>query len=236
MIEIRGLLKSFGPLKVLTGIDLSIRPGQVTSLVGPNAAGKTTLIKCVVGLVIPDAGEILIDGESIHGAWAYREKIGYMAQVARFPEHLTLAEVLRLVEDLRASPAKNEDVLLGLFHLRGCLDRPLRVLSGGTRQKVSLVLAMMCDPEILILDEPTVGLDPLASRRLKDRILDERARGKTVILASHAMAEIEELSDRVVFLLEGRIYFDGAPEALRARTGEATLERAIARVMEGDGR
>jgi Cu-processing system ATP-binding protein len=236
MIGIRRLEKSFGPLEVLKGIDLRIRPGQVTSLVGPNAAGKTTLIKCVVGLVIPDAGEILVDGIPVRGAWAYREKIGYMAQVARFPEHLTFAEVLRLVKDLRARPAKDEALLLGLFDLRGILDRPLRVLSGGTRQKVNLVLAMMWDPEILILDEPTVGLDPLAARRQKDRILDERARGKTVVLASHAMSEIEELSDRVVFLLEGRVYFDGTPDELRGRAGEATLERAIARILEDNGR
>ncbi|MBI3629643.1 MAG: ABC transporter ATP-binding protein [Candidatus Rokubacteria bacterium] len=236
MIDIRRLEKSFGALRVLQGIDLRIRPGQVTALVGPNAAGKTTLIKCVVGLVVPDAGEIRIDGVPIRGAWAYREKIGYMAQVARFPENLTVAEVLRLVKDLRESPAKNEALLLGLFGLHAFLGRPLRGLSGGTRQKVNLVLAMMCDPEILILDEPTVGLDPLASRRQKDRILEERARGKTVVLASHAMGEIEELSDRVVFLLEGRVYFDGTPAELRARTGEATLERAIARLLERDGR
>lgn len=236
MIEIRALEKSFGPLKVLRGITLRITAGQVTAVVGPNAAGKTTLIKCLVGLVNPDAGEIRVDGISIRGASAYRQRVGYMPQLARFPDNLTLREVLDLVKDLRQMPAKNEDGLLRLFDLEEILGRPLRVLSGGTRQKASAVLAMMFDPDILILDEPTVGLDPLSSRRQKDRILDERARGKTVILASHSMGELEELADRVVFLLEGRIYFDGTLPEVRERTGEARLERAIAKMMERDRR
>lgn len=236
MISIRGLRKSFGALEALKGIDLTIEPGRVTAIVGPNAAGKTTLMKSLVGLVIPDAGDIRVDGVATRNSWAYRERIGYMPQTARFPENLSLAELLALVKDLRGTPARFEDELLRLFELPGARDRPLRVLSGGTRQRISAVLALMFDSDILILDEPTVGLDPLSSRRCKDRLAAERKRGKTIILSSHVMSDLEELAERVVFLAEGQVYFDGTLEEIRQRTAEPTLERAIARMMEGEGR
>ncbi|MCK6555319.1 ABC transporter ATP-binding protein [Candidatus Binatia bacterium] len=236
MIAIRGLHKSFGALCALKGIDLTIEPGRVTAIVGPNAAGKTTLMKSLVGLVIPDAGDIRVDGVPTRNSWAYRARIGYMPQTARFPENLSLDELLALVKDLRGAPAPFEDELVRLFDLHAALGRPLRVLSGGTRQRISAVIALMFDSEILILDEPTVGLDPLSSRRCKDRLAAERRRGKTIVLSSHVMSDLEELCERVVFLAEGQVYFDGTLEEIRQRTAERTLERAIARMMEGEGR
>jgi Cu-processing system ATP-binding protein len=234
VITVRGLRKSFGALEVLRGIDLAVEPGRVTAIVGPNAAGKTTFLKSVVGLVIPDGGDIQVDGAPVLGSWAYRRRLGYMPQAARFPDNLVVAELLGLLKDLRGAPAPHEAELLRLFDLVGTLDRPLRVLSGGTRQRISAALALMFDPDLLVLDEPTVGLDPLSSRRFKDRLAVERARGKTVILASHVMSDLEEMSDRVVFLVDGRVYFDGTIAQIRDRTGEPTLERAIARLMEQD--
>jgi len=234
VITVRGLRKSFGALEVLRGIDLAIEPGRVTAIVGPNAAGKTTFLKSVVGLVIPDGGDIQVDGASVLGSWAYRRRLGYMPQAARFPDNLVVAELLGLLKDLRGAPAPHEAELLRCFDLVGTLDRPLRVLSGGTRQRISAALALMFDPDLLVLDEPTVGLDPLSSRRFKDRLAVERARGKTVILASHVMSDLEEMSDRVVFLVDGRVYFDGTIAQIRDRTREPTLERAIARLMEQD--
>ncbi len=236
MIAVHGLRKRFGPLEVLRGIDLTVEPGRVTAIVGPNAAGKTTFLKSVVGLVIPDAGDVLVDGESVRGSWAYRRRLGYMPQAARFPENLAVAELLALVKDLRGAPAPFEAELCDRFGLAEALARPLRVLSGGTRQRISAVLALMFDPDLLVLDEPTVGLDPLSSRRFKDRLAAERASGKTVILASHVLSDLEEMSDRVVFLVDGQVYFDGTLAEIRARTGEPTLERAIARLMEQDAR
>jgi Cu-processing system ATP-binding protein len=221
---------------VLRGLDLAIEPGRVTAVVGPNAAGKTTFLKSVVGLVIPDGGDIRVDGASVLGSWAYRRRLGYMPQAARFPDNLVVAELLRLVKDLRGAAAPHEAELLRTFDLAGTLDRPLRVLSGGTRQRISAALALMFDPDLLVLDEPTVGLDPLSSRRFKDRLATERTRGKTVMLASHVMSDLEEMSDRVVFLVDGRVYFDGTIAEIRDRTSEPTLERAIARLMERDAR
>lgn len=232
MVEIRHLRKRFGALTALDGLSLAIRPGEITSIVGPNAAGKSTLLKCMVGLIRPDAGEILIDGIVVNGDWAYRNKIGYVPQTPRFPESLCPRELLAFLSKLRGGAARNANRLIQLFGLESTMNRPLRYLSGGTRQKISLVIAAMFDPEILIMDEPTVGLDPLSSRRQKQWLREERARGKTVIVASHLMAELEELADRVVFLLEGRLYFDGAPARALATTGERTLEATIAKMME----
>lgn len=232
MVEVRELRKRFGALTALDGISLAIGPGQLTSIVGPNAAGKSTLLKCIVGLVHPDAGEILIDGTVVNGDWRYRHKIGYVPQTPRFPEALSARELLAFLTNVRGVPARNGRRLVELFGLESAMSRPLRDLSGGTRQKISLVIATMFDPEILVMDEPTVGLDPLASRRQRQWLREERACGKTVIVASHLMAELEELSDRVVFLLDGRVYFNGAPAQARAATGERTLEGAIAKMME----
>jgi Cu-processing system ATP-binding protein len=232
VVEIRDLRKRFGALTALDGVSLTIRPGEITYVVGPNAAGKSTLLKCMVGLVHPDAGRIAIDGTVVNGGWRYRNRIGYVAQSPRFPEAASPRELITFLADLRGTSARNGSHLAELFGLGPAMNRPLRYLSGGTRQKISLVLAAMFDPEILVMDEPTVGLDPLASRRHKQWLCEERARGKTVIVASHLMAELEELADRLVFMLDGRIYFDGPPSQALEAGGERTLEAAIAKMME----
>ncbi|GIV61728.1 MAG: hypothetical protein KatS3mg044_0594 [Rhodothermaceae bacterium] len=233
MIEIRGLRKRFGAREVLRGVTAEIRPGRVTAVVGPNGAGKTTLIKCLLGLVRPDDGEVRIDGKALNGDWAYRAHIGYMPQAARFPENLTPRELIALHKDLRGQPDRLDETLFHDLDLGPELDKPMRTLSGGTRQKVSAVLAFLFDPRLLILDEPSAGLDPIASSRLKDKILAARDAGKTVVLTSHIMSEIEELCDDIIFLLEGRIDYAGPVRALIEQTGERRLERAIARLLEG---
>lgn len=232
MIEISGLQKNFGKLEVLKGIELVIRSHKVTAIVGPNASGKTTLIKSILGLVKPDTGSISVKGHQLNGDWLYRQKIGYMPQLARFPENLSASEVIRLIKDLRGNPDTVDEELLSAFQLQSELDKPIRALSGGTRQKVSAVIAFLFNPDVLILDEPTAGLDPISSSQLKDKILKEKSRGKTVLLTSHIMSEIEELADHIVFLLEGKIYFEGPMDALISRAHESKLERAIARMME----
>ncbi len=236
MLEITALTKRFGRLTVLEGVDLTIRAGRVTAVVGPNGAGKTTLIKSVLGLARPDAGEIRLGGQVVGGD-AYRARIGYMPQIARFPENLSAAELIAMVKDLRgAAPgalpaAALDEELVDRLALTPHLAKPLRALSGGTRQKVNAVLAFLFRPELLILDEPTAGLDPVASAVLKDKILAERAAGRTFVLTSHVMSELAELADDVAFLVDGRVRFAGPVDELLRATRQATLERAVAHLL-----
>jgi Cu-processing system ATP-binding protein len=231
MIDIHKLQKRFGRLQALDSLDIRIGAGQVTAVLGPNGAGKTTLIKSVLGLVRPDAGEIRIRGELINGDPGYRRAIGYMPQVPRYPENLTVREIIAMIKDLRGGGGELDEELIELFALRAQYEKPFRTLSGGNRQRVSAAIAFLFRPEILILDEPTAGLDPLASSTLKDKIRRERLAGRTVILTSHVMSEIEELADTIVYLLDGKVYFQESLPALLQRTGEPNLERALARVM-----
>lgn len=232
MIEVRALRKRFGALQVLDGVDLTIRPGRVTAVVGPNGAGKTTLIKCVLGLANPDSGTIAVDGRRASSDGQYRAAIGYMPQIARFPENLSAIDLFDMMSDLRGPAARDEELIESLG-LREHVHKPLRVLSGGTRQKVNAALAFLFAPSVLILDEPTSGLDPVSSGVVKDKILAEREKGRTCVLTSHVMAELEALADDIAFLVEGRIRFSGAVNLLKRMTRQLSLERAIAQVMEG---
>jgi Cu-processing system ATP-binding protein len=231
MIAISGITKRFGRFDVLRGVDLRVARGRVMGIVGPNGSGKTTLIKMLLGLVNPTSGEIRLNGTPIHYDESYRADIGYMPQIARFPENLSGREVLALVRGLRNDASAIDEELLKAFNLDEHLDKPLRTLSGGTRQKVNACLALLFRPSLLVLDEPTAGLDPLSSAILKDKILARRAEGATVIVTSHIMSELQELCDDVAFLLDGVVRYVGPIDELTARTRQATLERAIASLM-----
>ncbi len=231
MISIQQLHKSFGANKVLRGIDLKFdRPG-ITAVLGPNGSGKTTIIKSILGMVLPDSGTISVQGENVAGKWRYRNQIAYLPQIARFPENLTVAELIRMVKDLNSSTA-NDEALISLFELRPFLDKRLGNLSGGTRQKVNLVLTFMYDCPIIILDEPTAGLDPISMVRLKELIHQQRMKGKTILITTHVMSLVEELAEEVVFLLEGQIHFRGSLKELKEKSEEPNVERAIAKLLE----
>jgi Cu-processing system ATP-binding protein len=231
MIRVEKLNKRFGRLQVLDALDLEIPAGQCTAILGPNGAGKTTLIKSVLGLVRPDSGTITIAGAPTDAAGAYRERIGYMPQIPRYPENLRVREIFHMVKDLRGRFDDLDDELVELFDLALQYDKPFKTLSGGSRQRVSAALAFLFRPEILILDEPTAGLDPVASSTLKDKVLREKRAGRTFILTSHVMSEVEEMADAVVYLLDGRVHFERSVGGLLEHTGEPTLERALARMM-----
>ena len=231
MIEARGLRKRFGSLNALDGMDLVVPRGLITAVIGPNGSGKTTFNKCILGLVRPDSGELLLNGKAVNGDPSYRSLIGYMPQAARFPENLSAKDVIRLVMDIRGNPRERDEELLAMFDLGTAMRTPVRLLSGGMRQRLNAALAFLFSPDLLILDEPTAGLDPVSSRALKDKILRERDAGRTFIVTSHVLSELEELADRIAFLLDGKVRFTGTLPSLRAETGESTLERAIARLM-----
>ena len=232
MIEVRGLRKRFGAVQVLDGVDLTIRTGRVTAIVGPNSAGKTTLIKSILGLTRADLGSIRVAERDIDPHGVYRSDIGYMPQIAHFPGNLSATDVFAMMRDLRSGEPRDEE-LIDRLELRPHLDKPLRVLSGGTRQKVNVALAFLFAPYLLILDEPTAGLDPLAAGIVKAKVLAERGKGRTFVITSHVMSDLEELADDIAFLVDGRIRFSGGVNLLKRMTRQLSLERAIARVMEG---
>lgn len=236
MITFQHITKAFGQNEVLKGIDLAFeRPGTISAILGPNGSGKTTLIKTLLGMVLPDTGRILLNGQDIKQQWAYRNRVDYLPQIARFPENLSVQELLSMIKDIR-SGATREAELIHAFDLAPFLDKRLGTLSGGTKQKVNLTLALMYDSPIVILDEPTSGLDPVAMIQLKNIIREERARGKTVLITTHIMSFVEEMADEIVFLLEGKIYFRGSITEIAEQHGGASLEAAIANILRKQDR
>jgi Cu-processing system ATP-binding protein len=233
MISARGVTKRFGRLPVLNGLDLDVAPASITAIVGPNASGKTTFNRIVLGLVSADAGDIVFDGKRLNGDARYRERIGYMPQIARYPENLSGRDVMSLVRDVRGDRALLDEELVDLFTLGPMLDKPLRVLSGGMRQRINAALAFLFRSDLLILDEPTAGLDPISAGTLKDKMRRERAAGRTIIVTSHVLSELDEVADRIAFLLDGVVRFSGSRDELLRATGEGTLERSVAALMRG---
>lgn len=231
MIEINKIFKKFGRNEVLKGIDLTIDQKGVFAILGPNGSGKTTLMKCILGMVIPNEGMIKIDGESIAKNWQYRHKIDYLPQIANFPTNLAVEELFKMIKDLRNKTQVDLTSYIERFGLEPYLNKKLGNLSGGTKQKVNLVLAFAFDSPIIILDEPTTGLDPTALIILKQMIEEEKEKGKIILVTSHIMNFVEEISDEIVFLLEGKVYFRGTAEALKEETQEPDFEHAIANLL-----
>lgn len=230
MIKIKELYKKFGKNEVLRGLDLEIGEGGIFAVLGPNGSGKTTLIKCLLGMVIPNKGEISVLGENIKSGSDYRYKIDYLPQIANFPNNLKVKELITMIKDLRGKTDLDQE-LISLFKLEPFLDKKLGNLSGGTKQKVNLVLTFMFDSPLVILDEPTSGLDPISLLRLKRLIQAEKAKGKTILITSHIMSFVEEISDEIVFLLEGKIYFKGTIIELKDKTNQPDFEHAIASIL-----
>ena len=230
MVSIQNLHKIFGKNQVLSGVDLDIKAGGIFAVLGPNGSGKTTLIKTILGMVIPDMGTITVDNQNIKNNSDYRYKIDYLPQIANFPSNLKVKELIKMIKDLRGKTNEDE-LLIDLFNLNPYLDKKLGTLSGGTKQKVNLVLTFMFDSPLIILDEPTSGLDPISLIRLKDLIQAEKIKGKTILITSHIMSFVEEVSDEIVFLLEGKIYFKGSVSELKTKTKQPDFEHAIASIL-----
>jgi len=234
MIQISHLHKRFGKFVALHDVSLSVTRGRVTGIIGPNGSGKSTLIKSILGLVKPTSGSLSVNGQLLNGDAEYRRWIGYIPQLARFPQDLLVHEVLAMIKSLRGKVAVRERELIELFDLDRELNKKIRALSGGNRHKLNIVISCMYDPELLIFDEPTAGLDPVSATNLKDFIQSLKKRERTVILASHIMSDIEELADDIVYLLDGSIKYHGTLRELRVQTGQPLLERAIVQVLKGN--
>lgn len=231
MVTITNLHKRFGKNIVLSGLDLDIKDGGIFAVLGPNGSGKTTLIKSILGMVIPNKGSIEVMGENIKKNASYRNQIDYLPQIANFPSNLKVKELIKMIKDLRGEPTNEDTELIKLFNLEPFLNKKLGTLSGGTKQKVNIVLTFMFESPLIILDEPTTGLDPISLIHLKNLIQKEKDKGKTILITSHIMSFVEEVSDEIVFLLEGNIYFKGSIAALKEKTNESDFEHAIASIL-----
>lgn len=229
MIQVNNLHKKFGKNVVLDNLDLAIDGGGIFAVLGPNGSGKTTLIKSILGMVIMDKGDISVLDSSVKTNWDYRKDINYLPQIANFPGNLRVKELIKMIMDLRQKPSKAEE-LINIFKLEPFLDKKLSTLSGGTKQKVNIVLTFMFDSQLIILDEPTTGLDPSALIQLKALLQEEKKKGKTILITSHILQFVEEVADEIIYLLEGKIYFKGSIEKLRAKTEQNNLEHAIAAI------
>ena len=234
MIEVRGLTKSYGTVHALRGIDLSIAAtGQIIGLLGPNGAGKTTFVEILEGLRTATSGSVSVLGlDPARASGALRARIGVQLQSTAFMNDLTVTETLRLYAALYpAKPAgtirKADAPLTSVLERVDLVDKAkamVRGLSGGQRQRLALAMAMLHDPDLYILDEPTSGLDPIARRQIHDILLALKRDGRTVLISSHYLDEIEALADRVIILSAGQIVGDGTPLDLLARAaGASTL-------------
>ena len=230
MIVIRDLNKSYGKNHVLKNLSIDFSDAGVVALLGPNGSGKTTLLKCFLGMVLPDSGGIEFQGSSVLGEYEYRKHVGYLSQISRFPENLKVQELISLMKNLKPGETR-EGRFIEMFNLKKELSKKMGSLSGGTRQKVNITLALMHDDPLVILDEPSTGLDPLSIKELKTFILDEKAKGKLVIITTHILSLAESLADDVLFLLDGDIYFNGSLNSLLSDQGESNLEDAIAQIL-----
>jgi Cu-processing system ATP-binding protein len=235
MIQFENISKSFGKLQVLQNINLRFELGQSVAILGPNGSGKTTIIKSLLGMVIPDSGQILFSGKNIKNEFAYRNQIGYMPQIGNYPPNLKIKQLIDMMVDIRNGKSYEIDEdIIDAFKLKDIYNKALGTLSGGTKQKVSAALAFLFNPKVLILDEPTAGLDPLASEILKTKILKEKSKGKLILITSHIMADLEDLATHIVYLQEGRLRLFQEIESLKEDFGEERLGKVIAQIMQNN--
>ncbi len=232
MIRFQGLTKRYGPLTAVRDLTLEVRPGEVYALLGPNGAGKTTALRCLATLLRPSEGVASVSGanSALHPL-EVRRRIAFLAASMGLYERLTSREVVEYFGRLHGMEADlleaRIEELIDLFGITDFANRLCGRLSTGQRQRVALARALVHDPEALILDEPTLGLDVLSGQTIYDFISRERAKGKAILFSTHQMEEVELLADRVGVLRRGELVAEGTDEELLEHTGEANLARAF---------
>ena len=220
-VSVRGLSKRYGPTAAVDGLDLDAEPGRITGLLGRNGAGKTTTLECLLGLRQPDAGTITVDGVDARAdPAAAKRRVGAQLQATALQDRLTPREALRFFASFYRDALRPDD-LLARFDLVAKADHPFATLSVGQRQRLAVALAFVNDPPVLVLDEPTAGLDPHARRGLHGLIDGFRSDGRTVLLSTHDIAEAQRLCDHVVVMDGGRVVAAGRPADLISRVAAA---------------
>jgi Cu-processing system ATP-binding protein len=232
MLRFHDIYKRFGHLEVLRNISVEFEAGKGIALLGPNGCGKTTLIKCILGMVLPDTGDITFQGKSILNDYLYRAQIGYMPQIGRYPENMKVGQVIETILSIRNHLGERDNSLYHDFKIDQIAHKYMGNLSGGTRQKVSAVLAFMFNPLVLILDEPTAGLDPISSSILKEKVQESIEAGKLVLITSHLLGELDEIVSSVIYMEEGSIRFRHTLQELYELSGKTRLGLAVPEILK----
>jgi ABC-2 type transport system ATP-binding protein len=228
--ELRGVTKRYGDIEALRGIDLELGRGEILALLGPNGAGKTTAVRILLGLLRPTAGRATVFGHPPESMEAKLRR-GAVLQVAKVPETLKVREHIELFASYYRNPLPVQETIAAAG-LAGVENRLFGDLSGGQKQRVLFALAICGNPDLLFLDEPTVGLDVEARRALWTRIRAFAARGGSVLLTTHYLDEADALADRIAVINQGRIVAEGAPAEIKARTAQSGLEDAFLEIMK----
>ncbi|MBF1409101.1 MAG: ABC transporter ATP-binding protein [Prevotella histicola] len=234
MITIKNLNKSYGKQQVLHDINLTLEQGQCIGFVGPNGCGKTTLMKCILGLVTPQSGEVLVNGMNVQENQSYRQHIGFMQQNSCFPENMSVRETFRTIQDVRGTNTGLDKELYDAYEIESIAEKKTKTLSGGTSQKVNAALAFLFNPDILILDEPTASLDPLAANILKEKIVKEK--NKLVFITSHILSELEGIVTHIIFMEEGHILFFKPVDQLLKESQQDNISQAVMYYLKKSGR
>jgi ABC-2 type transport system ATP-binding protein len=231
-VQLQGLVKSFGPVRAVRGVDVSIKRGETVALLGPNGAGKSTTIDMLLGLLPPDAGSAAIFGRAPREAVA-AGAIGAMLQTGAVIRDVTVRELIEMMAALYPR-SLGVDEVIELVGLREIADRRTEKLSGGQTQRVRFAIALVCDPELLVLDEPTVAMDVEGRRAFWTTMREFAASGKTVVFATHYLEEADDYADRAVLMAGGRVVADGPPTEIKARVGARILRATLPGVPQDE--
>ena len=239
MIEVKDLHKAFGAVKAVDGVSFTARDGESTGLLGPNGAGKTTTLRMLYTLMKPDRGQVLVDGaDAATDALTVRRHLGVLPDARGLYKRLTARENIDYFAHLQGLPddevRSRREALIEALDMADIADRRTEGFSQGQRVKTAIARALVHDPRNVILDEPTNGLDVMATRALRQFMLKLKAEGRCVLFSSHIMQEVAALCDRIVVIAHGRVVADETPDALRAQTGEANLEEAFVKLIGTD--
>jgi sodium transport system ATP-binding protein len=239
MIEVKDLRKAFGEVKAVDGVSFTARDGEITGLLGPNGAGKTTTLRMLYTLMKPDAGQVLVDGiDPAQDAVAVRHRLGVLPDARGLYKRLTAEENItyfgRLQGMAEADIARRREALIDALEMRDIATRRTEGFSQGQRVKTAIARALVHDPRNVLLDEPTNGLDVMATRAMRRFMRDLKAEGRCVLFSSHIMQEVAALCDRIVVIAHGTVVADDTPAALLERTGETSLEDAFVKIIGTD--
>ena len=239
MIEVRDLHKAFGTVKAVDGVSFTARDGEITGLLGPNGAGKTTTLRMLYTLMTPDRGQVLVDGiDAAVDPLGVRRQLGVLPDARGLYKRLTARENVDYFARLHGLPEEllksRREAMIEALEMGDIADRRTEGFSQGQRVKTAIARALVHDPRNVILDEPTNGLDVMATRALRQFMARLKSEGRCVLFSSHIMQEVAALCDRIVVIAHGRVVADESPEALRAQTGENNLEDAFVKIIGSD--